>query len=87
MFAVRSYVVAAVLVAALFLAVARPSSGAGPEERYAVRAGDTLWALAERHYGGDPREGVWRISERNGLGGSLLHPGMVLYLPAPGGDA
>jgi hypothetical protein len=87
MFAVRSYVIAAVLVAALFLAVARPSSGAGPEEHYVVRPGDTLWALAEQRYGGDPRKGVWRISERNRLLGSSLHPGMVLYLPALGGDA
>jgi len=87
MFAARWYVVTAALMAALFLTVARPSSGAGPEGRYVVRPGDTLWALAEERYAGDPREGVWRISERNRLGGSSLQPGMVLYLPAPGGDA
>jgi len=87
MFAARWYVVTAALMAALFLAVARPSSGAGPEARYVVRPGDTLWVLAEQRYAGDPREGVWRISERNGLGGSSLQPGMVLYLPARGGDA
>ncbi|MGH2994931.1 MAG: LysM peptidoglycan-binding domain-containing protein [Gaiellaceae bacterium] len=87
MFAARWYLATAALVAALFLAVARPSSGAGPEERYVVKPGDTLWALAEQRFGGDPREGVWRISERNELEGSSLQPGMVLYLPAPGGDA
>jgi hypothetical protein len=67
--------------------VPRPSSGAGSEERYVVRAGDTLWGLASARYGGDPREGVWKIRDRNGLGGSALRPGMILYLPARAGGA
>jgi nucleoid-associated protein YgaU len=75
--------------AALFLALilvavaltARPSLGAGGETRYVVRPGDTLWAIAADRYGGDPRKAVWRISERNGLGGEALQPGTVLYLP------
>ncbi|HSK14927.1 MAG TPA: LysM peptidoglycan-binding domain-containing protein [Gaiellaceae bacterium] len=75
------------LAAALALAVPRLSSGAAVEEPYVVRAGDTLWALAEKRYGGDPREGVWRIRERNDLGGGDLLPGTVLYLPARAGDA
>ena len=86
MFAIRPILLLA-LVGALVLAVPRPSSGAGPEEAYVVRAGDTLWQLAADRYGGDPREGVWRIRERNELGAGPLRPGTVLYLPARAGGA
>ena len=69
------------LVAGFALATARPSHGADAETRYVVRSGDTLWAIAAQRYAGDPREAVWRISERNGLRGEALQPGTVLYLP------
>ena len=59
----------------------------GTEERYVVRTGDTLWSLAAERYGGDPREGVWRIRERNGLQGGALQAGIILYLPAGAGGA
>jgi nucleoid-associated protein YgaU len=75
------------LVCMLALAVPRPSSGGPAEERYVVRSGDTLWELASARLGGDPREGVWRIQERNHLRAAELRPGMVLYLPARGGGA
>jgi hypothetical protein len=84
MFALRSWLPIAAASAALALGLARPSSGAGDEEQYVVRPGDTLWALASDRYGGDPRKGVWRISRRNGLERAQLQPGMVLYLPAGG---
>jgi nucleoid-associated protein YgaU len=87
MFAFRWYVTALVLVGLFALCVPRPSSGAAEEARYVVRPGDTLWLLAAERFGGDPREGVWKIEERNGLDSSSLRPGMVLYLPAPGGAA
>jgi nucleoid-associated protein YgaU len=74
------------LAGVLALAAPRPSSGAPEEERYVVRRGDTLWELAATRFGGDPREGVWLIRERNGLAASVLQPGMVLQLPARGGD-
>jgi nucleoid-associated protein YgaU len=70
---------ALILVAAAL--TARPSSGAGGESRYVVRPGDTLWAIAADRYAGDPREAVWRISERNGLVDGAIQPGTVLYLP------
>jgi hypothetical protein len=87
MFAPRAILILCAVVTALLLAFARPSSGSGPEERYVVRAGDTLWQLASDRYGGDPRAGVWRIRERNGLQGTALQEGMVLYLPAGAGGA
>jgi nucleoid-associated protein YgaU len=67
------------LVAAL--GTARATSGTAPEARYRVRPGDTLWQIAVDHYGGDPREAVWRIRERNNLDDPLLRPGQVLVLP------
>jgi nucleoid-associated protein YgaU len=83
MFAQRSRLALLVVTVVAFaaLSVARPTSGADVEARYVVRPGDTLWAIAVQRYGGDPREAVWRIRERNGLETSLLVPGMVLALP------
>jgi hypothetical protein len=75
-----------VLIIVLTLAVlgamlARTSSGSGKEQVYLVRPYDTLWTIAERRYGGDPREGVWRIQQRNHLDGTTLQPGDRLMLP------
>jgi len=73
-----------VIVALLALAVAwgaRRSDGAGREQVYVVRVGDSLWSIAASHYGGDPREAVWRLEDRNHLAGSVVHPGERLRLP------
>lgn len=74
------------LIAALALiawaALARASHGAGPEQRYTVKPGDTLWSIAERTFPGDPREGVWELRERNDLASVVIVPGQVLVLPA-----
>jgi nucleoid-associated protein YgaU len=73
-----------VIVALLTLAVAwgaRQSDGAGHRQTYVVRTGDTLWAIAAAHYAGDPREGVYRLEQRNHLGGALVRPGQRLVLP------
>ncbi|HKG10306.1 MAG TPA: LysM peptidoglycan-binding domain-containing protein [Gaiellaceae bacterium] len=74
--------VVALAVALLVSVVARSGQGAGPERRYVVKPADTLWAIALRDYGGDPREAVWEIRERNGLTGTTVQPGQVLVLPA-----
>jgi len=87
MFARRPFLVLCAVIGALLLAVARPSGGSGAEEAYVVRAGDTLWGLAAERYGGDPREGVWQIRERNDLQGTPLRAGMTIYLPAGAGGA
>ena len=70
----------AVLVAwALF---AGEGGAGGPERSYRVKPGDTLWSIAERTFPGDPREGVWKLQERNGLPSTTIVPGQVLRLPA-----
>jgi nucleoid-associated protein YgaU len=73
-----------VIVGLLALAVAwgaRRSDGAGQEQAYVVRSGDTLWTIASSHYGGDPREAVYRLEDRNHLAGALVRPGQKLVLP------
>jgi LysM repeat protein len=60
---------------------ARSSNGAGPQRTYVVRAGDTLWTVAERTYAGDPREGVWLLQHRNHLASATISPGEKLVLP------
>jgi hypothetical protein len=75
---------AVVIVALVVLAVAwgaRASHGGGSREVHTVRTGDTLWSIAAAHYGGDPREGVWRLQRRNHLAGTVLHPGEQLLVP------
>jgi hypothetical protein len=74
-------VMVAVTTAFLVSLVARGSSGAGRERGYVVRPADTLWSIAAAHYGGDPREGVWKLERRNHLAGPLVRPGQRLVLP------
>ena len=74
----------AVLLLAVSLVVgivARPSGGAGKPGRYVVRPADTLWSIAAAHYAGDPRQGVWKLQQRNHLHGTTLVPGQRLVLP------
>ena len=74
------------IIAALALvawaALARASHGAGPEQRYTVKSGDTLWSIATSHYAGDPRDAIYRIGRRNHLGAGVLVPGERLVLPS-----
>jgi LysM repeat protein len=74
----------AILLCAAALAVglaAHSSNGAGPKRTYVVKPGDTLWSVAERMYGGDPRQGIWEIEQRNHLGDATIMPGEKLVLP------
>lgn len=61
--------------------VARPSGGAGRPATYVVKPTDTLWSIATRRYAGDPREGIWKLQQRNHLAGTTLVPGQRLVLP------
>ena len=65
----------------LWALVARDSAAVGPEQQYHVRAGDTLWSIAAAHLAGDPREGVWKLQERNRLASTTIVPGQRLVLP------
>jgi LysM repeat protein len=70
-----------VVVIGLWALLAHDTSASGPEERYRVQAGDTLWAIAVARYAGDPREAVWTLRERNEIDGTTIVPGQVLVLP------
>ena len=72
------------VVAVLFLwALFAGEGGAGgPERLYRVKAGDTLWSIAELTHSGDPREGVWELRERNDLPSATIVPGQMLVLPS-----
>jgi nucleoid-associated protein YgaU len=74
-------VIVAVLGVFLWAVFARSSGASGAQQHYRVRAGDTLWAIAAARYGGDPREAVWRIEQRNHLSNGAISPGQVLLLP------
>jgi LysM repeat protein len=72
-----------VAVSALVLwgVVARASSGAGREQVYVVKPHDTLWSIAARTYGGDPRAGIWKLQKANHLAGATIVPGEKLVVP------
>ena len=71
-----------VLIATVGWAVfARGSSGAGKPEHYVVKRTDTLWSIAASRYGGDPRDGVWKLEQANHLAGATIVPGERLLLP------
>ncbi len=83
MFVSRLILVGVVLLTLLVLALgaARSSSGATSETRYVVKPGDTLWRIAAEYTGGDVREAVWQLTERNDLASPLVQPGQVLLVP------
>jgi nucleoid-associated protein YgaU len=62
-------------------AVARSTQAHGAKEVVTVRASDTLWSIAERHYGGDVRGAIWRIERANHLPGADVRVGQRLVLP------
>jgi LysM repeat protein len=76
----RLAIVLLVIAFAVGLA-ARPSGSAGKPVSYVVQPTDTLWAIAAKHYPGDPREGIWKLQKRNHLGSTTLVPGQRLVLP------
>ena len=78
---VRILVIAALATFMAWTLLTRASDGAGKPQVYVVRSGDTLWSIAAARYAGDPREGVWKLQQRNELAGTTIVPGERLVLP------
>jgi hypothetical protein len=62
-------------------ATARSSDAHGNRQVITVRPYDTLWTIAQTHYGGDVRDAVWRIERANHLPGADIRSGQRLLLP------
>jgi nucleoid-associated protein YgaU len=77
---VRILVIAGIAVL-VWSAAARSSQAHGAKQVVTVQAYDTLWSIAQRHYGGDVREAVWRIERANSLSGADVRAGQKLVLP------
>jgi nucleoid-associated protein YgaU len=71
-------VAAAVLIWSI---AARSSSAHGAKQTIVVKRYDTLWSIAQSHYGGDVRDAIWRIQRANHLAGATVTPGQKLVLP------
>ncbi|MSO95282.1 MAG: LysM peptidoglycan-binding domain-containing protein [Thermoleophilia bacterium] len=76
----RLLLVLAVAVAAWAL-IARDSDAGASARSYRVQSGDTLWSIATTAYGGDPRDGVWKLRDLNHLSGTTIEAGQILKLP------
>ena len=62
-------------------AVARSSQAHGAKQVVTVHPYETLWTIAQSHYGGDVRDAVWRIERANHLQGADVRAGQKLTLP------
>jgi nucleoid-associated protein YgaU len=78
-------------IVAGFAGTAASASGSPPGEelvasrRYIVKAGDTLWTIAEHEArGDDPRPLVDAIADTNDLGSADIVPGQTLIVPLTG---
>jgi LysM repeat protein len=62
-------------------ASARSSQAHGAKQVVTVRPYDSLWSIAQRHYGGDVRDAIWRIERANHLASADVRAGQKLVLP------
>jgi LysM repeat protein len=62
-------------------AIARSSNAHGAKQVVTVRAYETLWSIAQQHYGGDVRDGIWQLEKANHLRSADVRVGQTLVLP------
>jgi len=77
---VRVFLIVGVAIL-LWSAMAHSSTAHGTKQVVTVRPYETLWSIAERHYGGDVRDAVWKIERANHLEGADVRVGQRLVLP------
>jgi nucleoid-associated protein YgaU len=77
---VRACLLAGIAVL-VWSAAARSSQAHGAKQVVTVRPYDTLWSIAQGHYGGDVRDAIWRIERANHLRGADVRAGQTLVLP------
>ncbi|HVW90327.1 MAG TPA: LysM domain-containing protein [Gaiellaceae bacterium] len=65
----------------LWSIAARTSQAHGARQVVTVKPYDTLWSIAQSHYGGDVRDAIWRIERANHLSGADISVGERLVLP------
>jgi LysM repeat protein len=61
--------------------MARSSNAHGAKQVVTVRPYQTLWSIAQTHYGGDVRDAVWQIEQANHLRSADVRVGQTLVLP------
>jgi LysM repeat protein len=61
--------------------MARSSTAHGAKQVVTVHPYETLWSIAQKHYGGDVRDGVWQIQRANHLQSADVRVGQTLVLP------
>lgn len=65
----------------MWSAMARSSNAHGAKQVVTVRAYQSLWSIAQQHYGGDVRDAVWQIERANHLQSADVRVGQTLVLP------
>ena len=79
----RLFVLVVLVFALIWVGVRVAGASTAAPRHYIVRAGDTLWSIAQRSYGSsrDPRQVVYQIEHANQLHSADLQPGVDLVLP------
>jgi LysM repeat protein len=77
---VRIFLIVGIAVL-VWSAMARSSTAHGAKQVVTVRPYETLWSIAQQHYGGDVRDGVWQIQKANHLQSADVRVGQKLVLP------
>lgn len=77
---VRTLIIVGIAVL-IWSVAARSSQAHGAKRVVTVQRYDSLWSIAQRHYGGDVRDAIWRIEQANHLQSANVRIGQKLVLP------